>query len=181
MRVLVAVASKHGSTWEIGQAIGEILHERGHRAIVVRVEDIDGLEDYDAVVLGSAVYAGHWLRPAQHFASVFSAQLLSLPVWLFSSGPLGKPPRSGDERSVSIGKMVRLTQPKGHRIFAGKLDKKQLGFAERAILTAVRAPEGDFREWEAIRGWAAAIADFLDEGGRVQAGAQEQSSNLPRK
>jgi menaquinone-dependent protoporphyrinogen oxidase len=54
-----------------------------------------------------------------------------------------------------------LTAPVEHRIFAGKIDKAKLGFGERAIMTAVRAPEGDFRDWDEIASWADTIADAL--------------------
>ena len=47
---------------------------------------------------------------------------------------------------------------RGHRIFAGKLDRSKLGFAQKAIVIALRAPEGDFRDWEAVRGWAREVA-----------------------
>ncbi len=59
-------------------------------------DEVTELEDYDAVVLGSAVYAGHWLEPAKQLAERFVGQLLGRAVWLFSSGPVGNPlPRIG--------------------------------------------------------------------------------------
>ena len=51
--------------------------------------------------------------------------------------------------------------PADHRVFAGKLVRKQLSFPERAIVSALRVPEGDFRDWTEIRQWAAQIADAL--------------------
>ncbi len=65
MRVLVAAATKYGATAEIAQAIAETLGEHGLEAAVLPPEQVEGVEGYDAVVVGSAVYAGHWLKPAR--------------------------------------------------------------------------------------------------------------------
>ncbi|RKY15905.1 MAG: flavodoxin, partial [Planctomycetota bacterium] len=70
MKVLVAVASKHGATMEIGQVIEASLHSAGLDVEFMRVEDVASLGPYDALVLGSGVYAGHWLRPAREFVDI---------------------------------------------------------------------------------------------------------------
>jgi menaquinone-dependent protoporphyrinogen oxidase len=88
MRVLVTAASRHGATAEIAQAIGDALCGRGLDVTVMPVEDVSTVEPYGAVVLGSAVYAGHWLRPASAFVATHTRALASRPVWLFSSGPV---------------------------------------------------------------------------------------------
>lgn len=64
MKILVAAASKHGATSEIAVSIGETLLQRGFDVAVSPAEQVNGVNGYDAVVLGSAVYAGHWLKPA---------------------------------------------------------------------------------------------------------------------
>lgn len=90
MTILVAVASKHGSTREIAQVIADELRT-AHLAVDLQdagaVGDIAG---YDAVILGSAVYMGSWLPDAHsELAQRHHAALATLPVWVFSSGPLG--------------------------------------------------------------------------------------------
>ena len=67
--MLVAYASRHGATREIAEAIAAALLARGVTADARDVATIDGLEPYDAVVLGSAVYFGKWLEPARAFAA----------------------------------------------------------------------------------------------------------------
>jgi menaquinone-dependent protoporphyrinogen oxidase len=111
-------------------------------------------------VLGSAVYAGRWLPAAREFATRHSAALRERKVWLFSSGPVGDPPKP-DELPVDVAPMVQACGAAGHTVFAGRLDRRHLSFGEKAIVIALRAPEGDFRDWEAIRVWAGAIADEL--------------------
>lgn len=177
MKVLVSAASKHGATAEIAkelaQALGEALRERGFGsndevAVEVRpVEEVSSVEHYDALVLGSAVYAGHWLRAARELAERHADALVEKPVWLFSSGPIGDPPKP-EEDPVDVAGIMEATGAREHRVFAGNVDKSKLGFAERAIMLALRAPEGDFRDWETIRRWAEGIADTLQAQAAVQ-------------
>lgn len=58
---------------------------------------VTSVEGYDAVVLGSAVYMGHWLELAVKFAETFVDELRRLPVWVFSSGPVGERDQQADE------------------------------------------------------------------------------------
>jgi menaquinone-dependent protoporphyrinogen oxidase len=160
MRVLVTAASKYGATAEIGQAIGEVLGEHGLDPTVVPPERVGGLDGFDAVVVGSAVYAGHWLKPAREPVDRLGGELAGRPVWLFSSGPVGDPPKP-DEDPVDVAEVLAATGAREHRVFAGKLLRKQLSFPERAIVSALRVPEGDFRDWAEVRRWATGIADAL--------------------
>jgi menaquinone-dependent protoporphyrinogen oxidase len=160
-RVLVAAASKHGATAEIAQRIGRALRERGCDVTVADAADVATIDGYGAVVLGSAVYAGHWLDHAKALADRVATQRPRPAVWLFSSGPVGDPPKP-EEDPVDVAAVADATAPHDHRIFAGKIDKAKLRFAERAIMIAVRAPEGDFRDWAAIDRWAGEIADALE-------------------
>jgi menaquinone-dependent protoporphyrinogen oxidase len=164
MKVLVTAASKYGATGEIAQAIGEVLREHGLDSTVSPPEEeattVDG---YDAVVLGSAVYAGHWLKPARELVDRSRDALAARPVWLFSSGPVGDPPKP-EEDPVDAAGIVASTGAREHRVFAGKLVRRRLGFADKAIAVALRVPDGDFRDWTEIRRWAAGIADALRSG-----------------
>ena len=62
MRILVTTASKHAATHEIGQALAEGLRRRGVDAVAAPLGSDPPPADADAVVIGSAVYAGHWMR-----------------------------------------------------------------------------------------------------------------------
>jgi menaquinone-dependent protoporphyrinogen oxidase len=156
----VSAASKYGATAEIAQAIGDVLAERGHTARVVPPEEVRSIQDYDAVVLGSAVYVGHWLTAAKDLVHRSSAEIAALPVWIFSSGPVGDPPKP-EEDPVDVADLLSATKALGHRVFAGRIEKKRLSFGEKAMVMALRVPEGDFRDWTDIKGWAAEIADAL--------------------
>ena len=160
MRVLVASASKHGSTTEIARAIGTALLLRMVDADVKTVESVVTIEGYDAVILGSGIYMGHWLEPARRFIEHNADELRQRPVWLFSSGPLGDPPKP-DTEPTDAADLIEATHAREHRVFGGSLDKRELGIAERAMVAAMRAPEGDFRHWDEIDAWAGAIVAEL--------------------
>ena len=160
MKVLVSAASKYGATSEIAQAIADVLAERGCQVTVLPPEKAGAVGEFDAVVLGSAVYMGQWLKPARQLAASSGDVLAARPVWLFSSGPVGEPAKPADN-PVDVTKILQATKARDHQIFTGKLAKKQLSFADRAIASATRAQEGDFRNWAQIKGWATGIADAL--------------------
>ncbi len=161
-RVLVVAASRHGSTAEIASALARALDEydAGLAAVGMPVEQRPDPAPFDAVVLGSAVYAGRWLEHAREYATAHTDVLRRRPVWLFSSGPIGEPPFPQDEPS-DVAPLMHLIAARGHVVFPGHLDTSRLSFEERSMVTAMRAPLGDFRDWDAVRAWGAEIAGQL--------------------
>jgi menaquinone-dependent protoporphyrinogen IX oxidase len=162
-RVLIVVASKHGATADIATALARALADSaagravGLGAVSVPIEQRPDPEPYDAVVLGSAVYLGRWLEPARHYAAEHVATLRARAVWLFSSGPVGEPPFPAEEPH-DVAPLAESIGARGHRIFPGRLEKSRLTFGERAMVTAMRAPIGDFRDWDAVLTWGDEIA-----------------------
>lgn len=162
MKVLVTAASKYGSTMEVAQAVRDELFAAGVDAELRSPEDVRDLQGFDAAVIGSAVYAGHWLDPAKRLVEREADRMRAIPIWLFSVGPLGDPPKP-DEEPVDVRALIESTKASEHRIFTGRLDRKQLNFVEKALVIALRAPEGDFRDWDAIRDWSRGISIALQE------------------
>ena len=97
----------------------------------------------------------------EQFVEDNQVRLGEVPIWLFSSGPLGQenPQPTGDPKQIDT--LMADTRAREHRVFVGKLDKHSLGVGERLIARAVGAPEGDFRDWAAIRSWAHKITGVL--------------------
>jgi menaquinone-dependent protoporphyrinogen oxidase len=160
MRVLVVTASRHGSTAEIARAISVRLRARGHDVDAVEPTEVSSPDRYDAVIIGSAVYAGNWLKDAREFVEMNAAILSAQRVWLFSSGPLD----DTVSKAIPAEKIDRLTSATGslgHHLFAGRLDRSELSHAERLLTRIVHAPDGDFRDWEDVTQWADQIADAL--------------------
>jgi menaquinone-dependent protoporphyrinogen oxidase len=162
MKVLVAVASRHNATRGIAEAIADELRASG---LEVHLHDADRSIDpkgYDAVILGSGVYMGRWLPEAKRFITQHGPTLRTIPVWIFSSGPLGEddPKPHGDPEDVP--KLMETTGAREHKVFAGRLDKSGLGLVERLIANAVHAPDGDFRDLGDVLDWARSIALSLE-------------------
>ena len=160
MNVLVTAASRHGSTLEIVTIIGRILEDAGIDTDIKEPDDVRSLAGYDGVVIGSAVYMGRWLEPARQLIDRCSGEFAGRSVWLFSSGPLGDPPKP-DGEPVDAEAMRTATGAIDHRVFPGHLDKSELGFREKLVVTGVRAPYGDFRPWDDVVTWARAIVDRI--------------------
>ena len=159
MRLLIAVASKHGATAEIG-AFLEQVWTTDFEVDRIDVADRVDVADYDAAIIGSAVYAGRWMKDARRFVKKHEGVLHRIPVWLFSSGPLGDPPEP-DEDPTDVADIEESIGIRGHVAFPGKLDTSALGFAEKAMVKALRVSDGDFRDWESIREWAEHITTGL--------------------
>ena len=160
MKVLIVAASRHGSTAEIARAIGARLRGRGHDVDVLEPSEVSSPDGYDAVIIGSAVYAGNWLKDAREFVEMNADALSAERVWLFSSGPLDDP----ESEAIPAQKIDRLTSATGslgHHVFAGRLDRSELNRAERLLTKIVHAPDGDFRDWDDVTRWADQIADAL--------------------
>jgi len=165
-KVLVAYATKYGGTADIAERIGAVLREAGLRTEVLPAGRVTDLAPYTAVVLGSGVYVGRWRKEAVTLLKANEQVLAGKPVWLFSSGPSGE----GDAVELAGGwrfpkalqPVADRLQPRGIALFHGVVDEKKLGRIERWMIKNVKAPLGDFRDWDAITAWAQAIADALN-------------------
>jgi menaquinone-dependent protoporphyrinogen oxidase len=171
-RVLVAYASKHGATQGIAENIAKTLQAAGLAVVVRPVTAAGDPADYDACVVGSAAYFGSWLAEAAVFVRENRGVLASRPVWLFSSGPIGRETTDAEGRDVvalsvpkEIAEFEHAIRPRGHRVFFGKVALREHGFLGRlaASLPAswMVGVEGDFRDWAAIGAWAEGIAREL--------------------
>ena len=161
--VLVAYASKHGSTAEIAAAVAEALRAGGLRADCVEAADVASLDPYDAVILGSAVYMKRWRREARHFLRVHGSELAKRPFWVFSSGPVGDPAKDNPEWTEparTIATAERLGA-RDHPVFGGSMPADAHGMMQRSMAQNTPPEYRDRRDWEAIRGWADGIAAEL--------------------
>jgi len=160
--VVIAAASRHGSTSTIAERIELTLRQQLSPPWSVRWADLLDLRTFDeadAVVLGSAVYVGHWLRPALNaLRHAKDAPLLGL--WLFSSGPISDD-MDENARVVSADEMVESGFATEHKVFAGRLDTVDLARWERLVVRAVGVVSGDRRDWAAVDAWATSIASQL--------------------
>lgn len=175
MRVLVSAASRYGATAEIAAAIAAELRAGGIDATLQAPGGIESVEGYDAFVLGSAVYMGHWLDEAKALLDLVRRTGGERPVWLFSSGPVGDPQRKVVQQMgvdpAELRGLIDRVEVREHKLFAGKLERGTLNRRQRAALLVMRGMEGDFRDWAQIAEWAREIAGALAPAG-LAAGAR---------
>jgi menaquinone-dependent protoporphyrinogen oxidase len=186
MNVLVAYATKHGATRGIAERIATTLEHEGLDVTLRGIHEPVDPAGYDAFVIGSAAYMGRWLKEAAEFVRHNAATLITRPVWLFSSGPIGTETVDKKGRDVFVAsepldfaELIPLVHPRGVKVFFGAYDPEApaLGIGERLgqqffrLMPAVRdaLPAGDFRDWPAIESWA---RDIAREIGAVLVGAR---------
>lgn len=164
-QVLVVYATKYGATAEIATKIGDELREAGIEATVSSVKDVDDINPYNAIILGSGVYIGKWRKEAVKFLQSNQELLSGKAVWVFSSGPTGK----GEPETLLKGwrfpkaqqALIEKINPVNITVFHGSLDEKELSGLEKWMINKVDAPTGDFRDWKSITEWAQGIANQL--------------------
>ncbi|NEB74245.1 flavodoxin [Streptomyces sp. SID14478] len=159
-RVLVVYATGNGSTAQIAGAIADVLRTAGLEAEPRLARFVASVAPYDAVVLGSGLYAGHWQRDARRFVRRHRHQLADRPLWLFSSGPLDTTASQGDIPPTPA--VLRLVQGLGareHVTFGGCLRQDASSRGARMLLRSGRP--GDFRDFPVIEAWAARVAAQL--------------------
>jgi len=158
-RVLVTYASKYGTTGGIADAIGKELCSKGMAADVALIKNARNVSSYQGVVIGSAIYMGKWMPEAVDFVKKNKDRLRHVPVAYFlASMTLSQPTEKKRAEVLSYMDPIRKTVPEiipvGVGTFAGALDYNNLSWLNKKILKAKGSPEGDFRDWNAIRAWA---------------------------
>jgi menaquinone-dependent protoporphyrinogen oxidase len=164
-KILVAYASKYGSTKEIAEKIGEVLKQEGLQADILPVKGVKNLADYKKVVIGVAMYMGMWRKDAVNFLKENEKLLSERKLWIFATGPSGK----GDPKELLKGVIVPnglkpvidRIKPQDTVAFHGKLDPEKMKFMEKWIIKNVKAEMGDFRDWDMITKWAKMIAEAV--------------------
>jgi len=157
--ILVAYATRYGSTAEVAEAVGDELRKAGVEVDVQPIDDILDLSPYRAVIIGSPIYMGKWLPEAQVFVERHQQHLRGIPVAYFAVGLtiMGGTPDAIRKAEASMGQVRMLVNPVDIGIFPGRLESSRLSVADRAITKLIRAKTGDFRDWEAVRAWAQAL------------------------
>jgi menaquinone-dependent protoporphyrinogen oxidase len=166
--VLVTYGSRHGATAGIAEHIAAALRTHDVDATVLPVDAVRDADGYDGYVIGSAVYATHWLGPVKSFLRRNRPLLRRHPVWLFSSGPLTNDPEEVRQAAPNdVQALEREVEARGHQVFGGAWahDTEPIGLLEtvmRVIPAAREAlPAKDFRDWSAIDAYATGIAGEL--------------------
>jgi menaquinone-dependent protoporphyrinogen oxidase len=160
-KVLVAYASRMGSTKEVALAIGDQLTRRGFIVDVQPAATAENAGHYRAVILGSAVYLQHWDKDALRYLRSQAPELSEMPTWLFQSGPCDpETPTKDSTVPHAVAQLCFEIGLKRPMTFGGNLDPQ---LAKRWLERIVAHSEltGDFRDWDRIRAWTDQVADEL--------------------
>jgi menaquinone-dependent protoporphyrinogen oxidase len=163
MTVLIAYASKRGSTAEIAETVAATLRRAGLEVDLESVEAVKDLDRYGAVVLGSAVYMKRWRGDARHFLKEHRKALRQMPFWVFSSGPVGDPASDNPDwmEPPNLVEKVEEMGARGHVVFGGSLPLQPRGMMERTMVEGTPKQHRDRRDWSEIREWAGQVASEL--------------------
>jgi len=158
-KVLVAYASKYGSTGGVADAIGKELCGKDVAADVVLIKHANNISSYQGVIIGSAIYMGKWMSEAVDFVKKNKDTLCKVPVAYFLvCMTLSQPTERNRAKVLSymdpILKAVPEIKPVGIGTFAGAMDYNNLSWINKKIMKSKGTPEGDFRDWNVIRAWA---------------------------
>ena len=173
MRILVTYASGFGSTAEVAEAIGQVLGQRAE-VTVEEVQDLISIEPYDAVLIGSPVRAGKWLRRATSFLKKHQSKLTQKPVACFTLCLTAKDEAGRQRASKEIIEPLLneypLIKPIAVGLFGGKIEYQKLPWLIRGVIKRVSKKEGfptegviDFRDWDAIRAWGEEVGSRLEQ------------------
>ena len=169
-KVLVAYASDCGSTGAVAEAIGQVLCDRGSAVDVRLVENVKDLSPYEAAVIGSAIHSSKWLPEAMKFVETNQKPLSQMPVayfltclTLYKSNDVTR--RMARSYLDPVLDAVPQVKPVDMGLFAGVLDYSKLSFMVRMVMKSKMkkkgVPEGDHRNWNAIRCWAEGLGSKL--------------------
>jgi len=159
-RVLIAYATKYGTTKEIAKEIQDVLAEKSIESDLINVMETGKIETYAAVILGSPVYMGKMLVEARDFCTHYQPYLKDTWLAIFVNGISCCSPGSAVTSSLmaAIDEMAEYVRPAMKTAFAGAFSPTKLTDADAQIAGLVRPPVGDFRDHEAIRIWAQDVA-----------------------
>jgi menaquinone-dependent protoporphyrinogen oxidase len=161
-KVLVTYASYAGSTGEVAESIGQTLCDRGATADVLPVKQVSSLDTYTAVVVGGAIYMGRWLSGATQFVQTHRDALSRMPTAYFLVCGTLQEDTQENRRTVAayldpLCASAPEIAPVDVGLFAGRIDTTRVSPLYRMVIKALGTQEGDFRDWDAVRGWAASV------------------------
>lgn len=165
-KALIAYATRFGSTIEVAEAVGAILCKSDVYVDVRLAQDVTGLDEYEAVILGSSVRDGKWLPEATNFLKRHQKALAVRPLALFVVC-IALAQDTPENRKMALSYLEPVLRdlpdlkPVDIGLFAGEINTARMGFFSRRAVRKLQSQAGDFRDWEMIRNWAARVSPLL--------------------
>jgi menaquinone-dependent protoporphyrinogen oxidase len=163
-KLLVAYATRYGSTKEVAEKIAAVLREGGSLVDVRTAEQVQSLDEYRAVVVGAPLYMFNWLKAARSFVARNRAGLERVPVAIFALGPTEDNEKDFQEARGQLEKVLASfpwLAPVAVELFGGKFEPSRLTFPYNLIPTLKKMPVSDIRDWDAIHTWARDVGKTL--------------------
>lgn len=155
--ILVAYASKCGSTAGVADAIGKTLQKQGASVDVRLTKNVTDVSPYQAVIIGSAIRMGSWLSDAKKLVQTQQQVLKGIPIAYFSvCMALEEDTPENQQKALAYMDPIReIVEPTAVAAFAGAMVYDKLSFIDRLIITKmIKVAEADHRDWDAIQAWA---------------------------
>ena len=164
--ILLAFATRYGSTQQVAETIASTLRESGLTVDLKHLRDVRSLEGYHAVVLGAPLFMFHWQKDALNFLSRHRKALQARPVAVFALGPVHDPHDEKEWQDSKAQLDKELAQfpwfsPQALEIFGGKYNPAALRFPLKMFAGA--EPASDIRDWDAIREWTKSLVPLLHQ------------------
>jgi len=163
-KILVAYASRYGSTAEVAGVIGGILREEGRDVEVKSVKDVKDVGEYQAVIIGSALRIFHLLPEAIGFARKYRSTLAGKLTAYFATGLMITNPTPENLRKAEamLDPLKKIKEPVATALFPGRLKISRLEYPWRFYFRRLSPiAEGDYRDWDAVKKWAVELAGKL--------------------
>jgi menaquinone-dependent protoporphyrinogen oxidase len=156
--ILIAYATKHGSTHEVAEMIAGRLAEAGAETHTLAAEHVRSLDEFRAVVLGAPLYMGRLHRDARAFLRRHRKALADRSLAVFALGPLKDEPEQWEGARRQLYHALAHfpgVEPVSVGLFGGAIVPETLHFPFSHM------PAGDLRDWDAIEEWAARLPEAL--------------------
>lgn len=154
-KILVAYATRYGSTKEIAEYITEVMQKDGFDVDCRNIVDLENIGKYDCIIAGSAIQMGKWLPEARDFMQVHKHEINKVPLFVFSCGITLKSPDDNITRKAlfATDEILQYVNPKEIGLFAGKLNPETLCNSDRDLIILAKPDLGDFRDFDAVKKW----------------------------
>jgi len=164
-KILITYASRAGSTEQTAAYMGQTLRDKGFTVDVKPIKENPDPSPYAAVLCGSAIRGGAWLPEAVDYVRDHHDVLAErfFVAWTMCLTLADDTPEHREQVSDYLAPIREIVQPEAEGFFAGVMDLSKLSFPVRLLIKAMKAPSGDFRDWDAIRNWLDELTPLLEE------------------
>jgi menaquinone-dependent protoporphyrinogen oxidase len=162
--VLVAYATRYGSTKEVAEAVAEVLREDGIAVDIKPLKDVAALDTYRAVVMGAPLQMFRWHKDGLGFLKRHRVTLSQMPVAVFALGPFNDVEKEWQEVRGQLQKELAKFPwfaPVDTEIVGGKFDPTTLAGRWKLLPALKKLPASDLRDWVAIKAWAKTLPEKL--------------------